>query len=259
MPAVTRERTPDADAHAAVRASEPYQAEVRTLDTLTRGFLNAIRLAWFASTRDASTREWLFWRFTDDLVASAIGIASLVHDGIDRPARRELRFMLELVIRNLYVDTEFASGATPLLTRMAYVEHKLGDEDVSLLARMPLSRYLADAEEFKQTTRRLYGELSEFTHPSHDQMARRLEEAGRGIYIGFETAEELESFTDLLRRTYDVLLIFVFEALGPSSTGDVYVQVLDAWPDWPFHRTRYMAKVGRAFDYKLERRRDSPE
>jgi hypothetical protein len=65
----------------------------------------------------------LFWRFIDDLIASAIGIGRLVSDGVDRPARRELRFMLELVIRNLYVDTQFATPETPLTTRTVAPSH----------------------------------------------------------------------------------------------------------------------------------------
>jgi hypothetical protein len=248
-----------AAAHTAVRASGPYQAQLRELAALTDGFLRAVRLAWFASTRDPATRQWLFWRFTDDLVASAIGVAALIREGVDRTARRELRFMLELVIRNLYVDTEFASRDTPLETRLAYVEHKLGTEDVGLLAQMPLSHYMADPESLKLATRHLYGELSKFAHPSYDQLAQRLQEAERGVYIGFETAVELESFTDLLRRTYDILLIFVFEALGPSSTGDVYIHALDELSDWPFHRTRFTAEVGPRFDYKIERQRKPSE
>jgi hypothetical protein len=251
---MAQERDDAARAHAAVRATEPYQAQLRELATLTSGFLRAVHLAWFASTRDPATRDWLFWRFTDDLVASAVGIADLVREGIDRTARRELRFMLELVVRHLYVDTQFSSRETPLAARLAYLEHKLGKEDVSLLSQMPLSLYLADPESFKEATRRLYGELSGFTHPTYDQLARRLEEAKRGVYIGFETVTELESFTDLLRRAYDVLLVFVFEALGPSSTGDVYVQALVDWRNWPFHQTHFTAEVGRRFDYKLERR-----
>jgi hypothetical protein len=250
---VTLDRSNVAKEHAAVRASAAYQAQLRELAGLTEGFLRGVHAAWVASKRDPATQEWLFWRFTDDLVASAVGISDLVREGVDRTARRELRFMLELVIRHLFVDTQVATRATQLKTRLAYVEHKLGQDDVSLLGQMPLSNYIADPESFKQTTRRLYGELSEFTHPTYEQLARRLEEAERGIYVGFETAAELESFTDLLRRTYDVLLVFVFEALGPSSTGDVFIQVLDDWPAWPFHTTRFTPEVGGTFDYKFER------
>jgi hypothetical protein len=70
------------------------------------------------------------------------------------PTRRELRFTLELVIRNLYVDTMFASRETPLVTRMAYVEHMLGEEEVALLAQMSLCHYVDDSDSFKRTAAR---------------------------------------------------------------------------------------------------------
>jgi hypothetical protein len=242
-----------AEQHAQLRASKPYQAQLRELASVTNGFVQALRVGWIAATRDPSSRNWLFWRFTDDLLASALGILQLVREGIQGPARRELRFMLELAIRNLYVDTVFASRETPLATRLAYVERGLGQEDVKLLSQMPLSLYLSNPAQFKRATTLLYGELSRFTHPTHDQLAQRLEQAEHGIYLGFETAAELESFNDLLRRTYDTLLVYLFEALGPDSTGDVFIQVLDERADWPFHATRFIPEVSRSFDYKHER------
>lgn len=75
----------------------------------------------------------------------------------------------------------------------------------------------------------------------------------RGVYIGFEVAVELGSFASLLSRGYDILLIFIFEALGFSATGDLYINAFDGWPDWPFHQTRYASEVSAAFDYKAER------
>lgn len=89
------------DSHGALRETEPYQAQVSEIAALTHGFLTAVRLSWIASTRDPSSRHCLFWHFTDDFVASAVGITLLVREGVDRTARRELRFMLELAMRNL--------------------------------------------------------------------------------------------------------------------------------------------------------------
>jgi hypothetical protein len=110
----------------------------------------------------------------------------------------------------------------------------------------------ADGEAFRQATRTLYGELSRYVHPMHEQVARRLEQAVRGVYIGCETADDLSAFNDLLRRSYDVLLVYVFEALGQASAGDLML-AFDDVEDWPFHQTRFVAEVSRAFDYKAER------
>jgi hypothetical protein len=238
--------------HEKLRAESPYQEQLKRQDSLTYGFINALRVCWVASTRDPASARWLFWRFVDDLLASALAIALLAREGIDLPARRELRFMLEIVIRNLYVDTVFASRETPLETRLAYVEHRLEQKDLELLAELKWN-LVDDAERFEAVTKRLYGELSTYTHPSHEQMARRLEQAERGVYLGFETSLELASFNDLLERTYDVILVYVFEALGPSSTGDVFINLIDELPNWPFAATAFVPAISASYDYKDER------
>lgn len=238
--------------HEKLRAEAPYQEQLNRLGGLTLGFINTLRACWIASTRDPASPRWLFWRFADDLLASALAIALLVRNGIDLPARRELRFMLEIVIRNLYVDTVFASRETPLDTRLAYVQHRLQQKDLELLAELKWN-LIDDAGRFEAVTKRLYGELSTYTHPSHEQMARRLEQAERGVYLGFETSIELAGFNDLLERTYDVILVYVFEALGPSSTGDVFINVIDERPDWPFAATEFVPAISASYDYKHER------
>lgn len=160
--------------------------------------------------------------------------------------------MLELVIRHLYVDLCVSTRETPLAARLAYVEHKLGKRDIELLDELPLS-LVREKGEFRRATRALYGELSRETHPMHEQLARRLERAERGAHIGYETASDLEAFNELLGRTYDILLAYLLEALGPSSAGDLILSFDDV-TGWPFHETRFMAEVSRTFDYKHERR-----
>lgn len=245
--------TPDGavEVHARLRASAPFRQQLAVLNAQTHGFVAMLRAAWLTSNRDPASANYLFWHFVDDLLASAVGIELLVREGIDGPARRELRFMLELVIRHLYVDVCTSARETPLGTRLAYVEHKLGKRDVELLDELALA-LVEEKDEFRRATRALYGELSRETHPMHEQLARRLERAERGAYIGFETASDLQAFNELLRRAYDILLVFVAEALGPSSAGDLML-VLDDAQDWPFRSTRFMVGVSGMFDYKRER------
>lgn len=237
--------------HAQVLASEPFQTQLAVLGSLTQGFAATLRTAWIASTRDPESGNAVFWRFTDDLLASAVGIFALAREGIDSMARRELRFMLELVIRHLYVDTCQATRTTPLEERVAYIERRLGTRDVALLKELSFP-LLPDAETFRGATRRLYGELSSYVHPSHVQLARRLERAERGVYVGFETAAELHELNDLLRRCYDVILVFLFEALGHASAGDVML-AFDDFEGWPFHDTTFLSALSATFDYKAER------
>lgn len=198
-----------------MRAEQPFAGELASLHELTHGFVATLRLAWLAATRDPAWANSLFWRFVDDLVASAVAIELLVREGIDTTARRELRFMLELVVRHLYVDSCAMAPTSPFETRMGYVGRQLGTRDVELVSDLPLP-LLGDKEAFRQATRRLYGELSRYTHPTREQLARRLERADRGAHIGFDTAEDVAAFNELLRRAYDVLIALIFEASAPD-------------------------------------------
>ena len=250
MPNADRESD---DEHAALRASEPFQAQLRLLRSLTHGFVITLRLAWLTATRDPAFPNSLLWRFTDDLLASAVGIELLVAEGIDSTARRELRFMFELVIRHLYVDSCAMTPNTPLETRLAFIEHRLGNRDVELVSDLPLV-LVADKEAFRGTTRRLYGELSRYTHPSSEQLAARLERAARGAHVGFESAADIKNVNALLERTYDALIVLLCEGLGYQSAGDL-ILAFDGVDDWPFHHTRFVEQVSRGFDYKAERQR----
>lgn len=92
--------------------------------------------------------------------------------------------------------------------------------------------------------KRLYGELSKYVHPSHEQMGRRLALADRGLFLGFETATELEEFAGLLLRTYDVLLAIVFTELWPSSTSDL-LPLFTERPQWSFSASRFVPEIWR--------------
>jgi hypothetical protein len=242
------------EAHAAVRSSERYKASISRIDRISQDFIETLRLAWFFAQRDPKSSDMVFWRFTDDLMASGVAIWQMVTDGIDSIARRELRFMLELAIRNVYVDRVLASPETPLETRMALIDRKV-EGDVNLLKDLPINTYWSDPRPFEKEVRnRLYGSLSAYVHPSHDQLQRRLELADRGVFLGFETADEISDFADLLLRVYDVVLVLVFLALGPSSTGDLFTLHADPDPEWSFWQSRFVPEVSTHFDYKVERK-----
>lgn len=100
-----------------------------------------------------------------------------------------------------------------------------------------------------------FGNLSGYTHMSVKQLDERLKRAEEGEFIGFESPAIVRAFNKLLAQVYDLALTLLFEGIGPSFTGDVFVQVLDSKPDWKFHKGRFMADVSATFDYKAERQR----
>src|SRR5689334_18657596 len=110
------------EAHKRLRESHEYVEAAMRIQRITIDFAETVRAAWLFATRHPSFQNDVFWRFTDDLLASALAVWMTSRDGIDTVPRRELRFMLELAIRNAYVDLRFASAETPLDKRMAYVQ-----------------------------------------------------------------------------------------------------------------------------------------
>lgn len=161
--AMAKERLVRIEEHKRLRESQPYVDAAMRVQRATLDFVETVRTAWLFATRHPNFQKQVFWRFTDDLLGSALAVWMTSREGIDTVARRELRFMLELVIRNAYVDLVFAKAETPLDTRMAFVDHKLGKEDIGLLDELPLSIYWADPAPFTgEVKNRLYGELSNY-------------------------------------------------------------------------------------------------
>ena len=244
--AMPKEQLARVKEHKKLRESQPYLDAVMQVQRVTLDFVETVRSAWLFAARDPNFQNHLFWRFIDDLLGSALGVWMTSREGIDTLPRRELRFMLELVIRNAYVDLVFAKKPkpdTPLETRMAYVEHKLGQDEIGLLGDLPLTIYWDNPSLLEgEVKRRLYGDLSKYLHPSHEQMERRLALADQGMFFGFETAAELEEFADLLLRTYDVLVAIAFLELGPSSTSDL-LPVFTKRPHWSFSTSRFVSEI----------------
>jgi hypothetical protein len=108
---------------------------------------------------------------------------------------------------------------------------------------------------FRSTVVPLYSSTSQYVHPSAHSLHARLERAGRGAYIGFESAHDLREVTELAVRVYDVALCCVFTGLGPGLTGDLLLGTFEDMVWWPYHYTPLMASMSRVYNYKFERSR----
>ena len=76
----------------------------------------------------------------------------------------------------------------------------------------------------------------------------------KGIYVGFETHEELKIANDELRKIFALILVFAFNAIGGSFTGDMFVGYLDTKQDWEYHKSKYISQIDESYDYKIERK-----
>ncbi len=240
---------------------EQYVAQQMTLDRLTQDFILAIRSAAIAFTRHPESNNWLLHRFVDDVLESSIAIFALARQGVFNVGRRELRYLLEAVVKHVFVDQRFAESA-PLEDRLAFLNEstKVPRSSVDPVDDLVI-RMLAEPKLLKATAHSAFGNLSGYTHPSKRQLDEQLRRAERGEYSGFESSATLEAFNRLVAQSYDVILALVFEGIGPAFTGDLFINVFDVNPGWRFHKTKFVGEISRYFDYKAERQRgtsDSP-
>jgi hypothetical protein len=239
--------------HAVVVASPRYQAAQTHLHRLLTDFTFVLQMASVAFTRYPHSREWLQMANVDDILESVGAIPVLVEQGIFNSARRELRYLLEALVKFVYVDQQLP-GHAPLAERVEFLgdNQRVPRSSVDVIELTTL-RMVADPADFRNAVKSAFGALSGYVHPSRNQVQERLRRAARGEFTGFEGPELVESFTQLVSQTLDLGVVLIFEGVGPSFTGDLYVQLLDESPGWKFHRTRFTPRIGRFFDYKFER------
>lgn len=175
----------------------------------------------------------------------------LTIEGMHGPLRRELRHLLEHAVKLTVVDQRLRGA--PLADRLEYLKRLMprSSVDVGQLSFWGLSPETQLT--LKSTVRSDFKQLSAYVHPSREQLDARLRGDATGSHLGFESTSEIANVNRLVRRIYDVVLVHTFECLGPSLTGDVFIQILDDAPAWRFYQTRFVSELSRYFDYKAER------
>ena len=249
--AARRQLDADVAAHATVRTSKRYQDAQTHLGRLLADFALTLRLSALAFTRYPHARQWIQQANVDDVLETVVAIPLLVEQGIFNSARRELRYLLESLVKLVYVDQQLP-GEAPLQDRVAFLADQVPRSSIDPIDQLTL-RLLPDPDAFRSAVKQAFGALSGYGHPSRLQIEERLRRAARGEFSGFEGPKVVEAFTRLASQTLDLAVVLICEGIGPDFTGDLYVQLFDDYPRWSFHRTKFAAQVSAHFDYKLER------
>jgi hypothetical protein len=242
--------------HEETRSTERYQAAEVHLQRLIQDFASALHASWFAFTRYPESKNWLLQNSADDLLESAIALPLLARDGVFNVARRELRYVLEASVKFVYVDQQVPADS-PLEDRMRFLGDttKVPRSSIAPIADTTI-RMLQDPDQLRRAVKQSFGALSGYVHPSKKASQERMRHAQRGEFSGFEGPATLEAFTRLASQTLDLVLVMIFEGIGPAFTGDLFIQLFDERPEWKFHRTKFAKQVSAHFDYKLERQRE---
>ena len=244
--------------HAVITSSRRFQDAQTHLSRVLTDFAFVLRLASMAFTRQPDSREWLQQANVDDVLESIVAIPFLVEQGIFNAGRRELRYLLEALVKFVYVDQQLPDA--PLAERVAMLadNKRVPRSSVEPIDWITL-RMVTDQKEFRDAVTSAFGALSGYVHPSKQQVDERLRRASRGEFTGFEGPKVVETVTQLATQTLDLAVVLIFEGVGPAFTGDMYIHLLDDNPKWKFHRTKFTPEVGRFFDYKFERQHTAEE
>jgi hypothetical protein len=238
------------------KRDEPrYVAQTNRSWALIEAATSTLNSIWLAASRaPAITKHFLTFHFLDDTIQSVSAIGHLSKDGLYNPARREMRFLLESTCKHLYVD--LTRMGTTFNDKLSFLDSSVPRSSMSFVSQIDILGFdLALNKEFTDDVKSTYARLCRYVHRSTHQIreSMRLSEKGQAFHFG--TAPQFESINREITRLYDLVIAMHLTALGPSLTGDLFVHALDEMGSWPFHRTKYVARISGQYDYKLERTR----
>jgi hypothetical protein len=240
--------------HKSLIQSAEYKEELNRLHLLTNDFTATIKACLLFTTRNKSYFDkCLFLHSAYDILETAIMIQMTVKEGARNPARRELRYLIELSVKTLFVDQEMPESS--LENRLIYLKQKVKPSGISDVNRI---RYFLLPEDAATTLRSniidSYARSSQYVHLSISQVNERLSLYEKGITLGFDDADELNKINDEIFEVYSLTLISLFHSIGRSNSGDLFEGVFSEMPQWSFHWHPLVAKIDEGYDQKAERK-----
>jgi hypothetical protein len=241
-------------AHEQLRESDAYKLELQFLRKTILDFTNTLRLCNITASRWADFHEkYLLPQHFDDLVEAALTAQLAIDNGALNPARRELRYMLEVVVNIAYVDEEMSKKSLSD-RRDFYKSKQVKKINVDQVSKLPLRLLGEHKESFTQHVKNAWVRSSNYVHLTKRQMDQKLELREKDIVLGMETVEMLQEVVSEVHEVCCIVSILAFETIGPSFTGDMFVDNLDSIGHWALHASGYIALVDSHFDYKHERK-----
>lgn len=212
--------------------SQAYKQSSDYMSTLLEDFKKGLVIIKVAATRDYIMYKDSALLFgTVDLLGSVIAIDLVSSEIMLNASKRELRYMLEAVIKYAAVD-QICKDKT-LEEKLSYLYTKIPRSSIS-----PIDDLNGLTDIMVEDTKELYSLLSQFIHPSRKQITEYQLQLKKGV-IGFETHKELDSFNRLLFRTFDTLLYLILKNMGYHVSKDVFY-VLKDFENWKFFKGKYV-------------------
>lgn len=239
--------------HEELVRSSSYQTELAFLRKTVRDLLYSVRLCEVVASRwNHFQQNYLMPTYVDEIVEAAITAQLAIENGALNPARRELRYMLEVAVNVSYVD-ELSASRTFDDRIEFYRSNRVNKANVDHIKELPL-RMLGEARTtFVDEVVRAWVKSSNYVHLTKRRIDEKLRLRAQGVNLGFETLEMLREATEDVHRACSIVMVLTFETIGPTFTGDILVNALDQREDWVLHASGYIAAVNAHFDYKEQR------
>ena len=201
-----------------LQQSAPYQDQIRRLHRLRNDFVYTVAACWKYATRipEFVDRSFLM-RNTDDLIESAVILTNAIENGARNPARRESRYLLELIVKALYVDQHMPRSNFD--TRRAFFDRRVSKSGV----RPEVDDLQLDhvpeniAQQIIADIKAAFGRASQYVHPSVLQIDARVQLASQNITVGYDSPDTLRAANDELFEVFSLVLVLSFHGVGDST------------------------------------------
>lgn len=249
-----KRHTENVSKHEKLRASPEYQKSFKLLQHTVHDLIHTVRACELAASRWSEfTNNYLLPMHLEDIVEAALTARFAIENGTLNPARRELRYMLEVAVNISYVDE--AKSKANFEERIKFYRGKgVKKSNVDHIKELPLRMLGEHKESFIRNVIEAWVRGSNYVHLTKRRIDDKLRLRAEGITPGFETVEMLDEIVAEVHQVCSIVMVLTFETIGPSFTGDMLVEFLDERDDWSFHASPYIAYIDSRFDYKHERK-----
>lgn len=231
-----------------------YVRVINYCSDIKNDFIFALQLMSIYSTRTEFYKDSLTIFMIDEILESLVGMDILLQQGIHNTCRRELRYLLELVVKLTIIDINNAKLS--INDKLVYLKNSVPNSSIDYIDELKLPFNDSENKQFVNEIKDLFKKLSAYIHPSAKQLNERLNRYKKGNTIGFESFTMLEVFSKELFRIYDILLVLMLYGFGQSISSDLFIYGFDSYEKWKFHKGKYVTLYSKLFDYKYERKTD---
>ncbi len=218
--------------------SQQYQQEIRYLNDITKDFIDSIRAVSIYSTRAGDTYDkFLCIRTIDDMIQSSMGILVMIQNGIHNTARRELRYLIEMITK--YVIVDYAKMGESFKAKTEYLKTEIPNSSIEVVEEYSTPFSSPVKEDFRSEIKDFFYKACAYVHPSKKQIDEQILNYSYGYTIGFESAKMYSDINKTVFRAYDMILVMLFHSFGLSMSGDLFEQLFNDNQKWKFHKGKY--------------------